>query len=236
MKAFPASWVMFVFMPIPLAAQVPARLPRTADGNPDLNGIWQALNTAAWDLEDHSGALHTPPGQGVAEGGEIPYQPEAIKKKSEKFAGREKYDLAETACYMPGVPRAMYMPYPFEIIQTPKLIEMNFTFAHARRNIIADGTPHHPHTWIYVDTKNADGSVTTWRFEMGPPNALLRMGWRKDSVTPGTQVEITGYRAKDGNAVANAKTVKLPDGRELFSGGSAPGSGGESSGAAEKKQ
>jgi len=94
-----------------------------------------------------------------------------------------------------------------------------------------------PHTWIYVDVKNPDGSVTTWRFEMGPPNALLRMGWRKDSVMPGTPVEITGYRAKDGEAVANAKTVKLPDGRELFSGGSAPGSGGsDSSGAAEKKQ
>jgi len=94
-----------------------------------------------------------------------------------------------------------------------------------------------PHTWIYVDVKNPDGSVITWRFEMGPPNALLRMGWRKDSVMPGTLVEITGYRAKDGEAVANAKTVKLPDGRELFSGGSTPGSGGsESSGAAERKQ
>jgi hypothetical protein len=94
-----------------------------------------------------------------------------------------------------------------------------------------------PHTWIYVDVKNPDGSVTTWRFEMGPPNALLRMGWRKNSVTPGTQVEITGYRAKDAEAVANGKTVKLPDGRELFSGGSGPGSGaGDSSGAAEKKQ
>src|SRR5258708_40196399 len=77
-----------------------------------------------------------------------------------------------------------------------------------------------PHTWIYVDVKNPNGSVTTWRFEMGPPNALLRMGWRKDSVTPGTQVEITGFRAKDAEAVANGKTVKLPDGRELFSGGS----------------
>lgn len=94
-----------------------------------------------------------------------------------------------------------------------------------------------PHTWIYVDVKNPDGSVTTWRFEMGPPNALLRMGWRKDSVMPGTSVEITGYRAKDGEAVANAKTVKLPDGRELFSGGSGPGSvAGESPGAADKKQ
>ena len=57
---------------------------------------------------------------------------------------------------------------------------------------------------------------------MGPPNALLRMGWRKDSIPPGTMVKIEGYRAKSGKPVANAKTVTLPDGRELFSGGSAP--------------
>ena len=64
--------------------------------------------------------------------------------------------------------------------------------------------------------------MVTWRFEMGPPNALLRMGWRKDSIPPGTLVKIEGYRAKSGQPVANAKTVTLPDGRELFSGGSTP--------------
>lgn len=79
-----------------------------------------------------------------------------------------------------------------------------------------------PHSWIYVDVKDAGGQVVTWRFEMGPPNALLRMGWRKDSIPPGTMVKIEGYRAKSGKPVANAKTVTLPDGRELFSGGSAP--------------
>src|SRR5881396_3540458 len=79
-----------------------------------------------------------------------------------------------------------------------------------------------PHSWIYVDVKEADGKVVTWRFEMGPPNALLRMGWRKDSIPPGTPVKIEGYRAKSGQPVANAKTVTLPDGRELFSGGSTP--------------
>ena len=79
-----------------------------------------------------------------------------------------------------------------------------------------------PHSWIYVDVKVGDGKVVNWRFEMGPPNALLRMGWRKDSIPSGTAVEIQGYRAKSGEAVANAKQVKLPDGRELFSGGSAP--------------
>jgi hypothetical protein len=80
-----------------------------------------------------------------------------------------------------------------------------------------------PHSWIYVDVKDAEGKVVTWRFEMGPPNALLRMGWRKDSIPPGTPVKIEGYRAKSGQPVANAKTVTLPDGRELFSGGSTPG-------------
>jgi hypothetical protein len=79
-----------------------------------------------------------------------------------------------------------------------------------------------PHSWIYVDVKDESGKVVNWRFEMGPPNALLRMGWRKDSIPVGTPVEIQGYRAKSGEAVANAKQVKLPDGRELFSGGSAP--------------
>ena len=157
-------------------AQGPApNLPRTTDGKPDLNGIWQALNSAAWDLGDHTGALHAPPGQSVVEGGEIPYRPEALKKKAENFAGRAKYDLAEAACYMPGVPMAMYMPHPFEIIQTPKLIAMNFEFAHARRNIITDGTPHpdgFPDFWmgdsrgrwegdtLVVDVKNLD--ERTW--------------------------------------------------------------------------
>ena len=79
-----------------------------------------------------------------------------------------------------------------------------------------------PHSWIYIDEKGVDGAVTTWRFEMGPPNALLRMGWRKGSIEPGTPVTVEGYRAKSGEPVGNAKQVKLPDGRELFSGGSAP--------------
>jgi len=79
-----------------------------------------------------------------------------------------------------------------------------------------------PHSWIYVDVKDQSGKVVNWRFEMGPVNALLRMGWRKDSIPAGTAVEIQGYRAKSGQPVANAKQVKLPDGRELFSGGSAP--------------
>jgi hypothetical protein len=79
-----------------------------------------------------------------------------------------------------------------------------------------------PHAWIYVDVKDPDGTTTNWRFELGAPNALIRLGWKTDTVKPGTEVEITGFRAKAGGPVANGRSIKLADGRELFSGGSAP--------------
>jgi len=80
-----------------------------------------------------------------------------------------------------------------------------------------------PHAWIYVDVKGADGKVINWHFELGPPNALFRLGWKKGAIPEGTEVDITGFRAKSGEAVANGRSITLPDGRELFSGGSGPG-------------
>ena len=79
-----------------------------------------------------------------------------------------------------------------------------------------------PHAWIYVDVKDGEGNVVNWRFELGAPNALIRLAWKKDSVPAGTVVDITGFRAKSGLPVANGRSVTLPDGRSLFSGGSAP--------------
>jgi hypothetical protein len=81
-----------------------------------------------------------------------------------------------------------------------------------------------PHAWIYVDVKATDGTVVNWHFELGPPNALFRLGWKKDAIPTGTEVEISGFRAKSGEAVANGRAIILPGGKELFSGGSAPGS------------
>jgi hypothetical protein len=86
-----------------------------------------------------------------------------------------------------------------------------------------------PHAWIYVDVKAPDGQVVNWHFELGPPNALFRLGWKKDAIPTGTQVEITGFRAKNAENVANGRSIILPDGKELFSGGSAPGSEGKQS-------
>jgi uncharacterized protein DUF6152 len=79
-----------------------------------------------------------------------------------------------------------------------------------------------PHSWIYVDVKDADGKVTNWHFELGSPNALFREGWKKDSVPIGLEVDILAYEAKSGGNVGNCRSVLLPNGKELFSGGSSP--------------
>src|SRR5262245_25966972 len=112
----------------PAAAQTQGsadQVTRAWDGHPDLNGVWQAMSTANWDLLDHparpgnrdlgaNGAM--PPGQGVVVGGVIPYQPAALAQKQKNFERRLSED-PEAKCYMPGVPRATYLPYPFQIIQ-----------------------------------------------------------------------------------------------------------------------
>jgi len=107
------------------------KAPRTADGKPNLNGIWQALSTANWDLEAHAarsgpvvalGAVGAVPGGlGVVEGDGIPYLPAVAAKKKENFENRLTAD-PEVKCYLPGVPRATYMPYPFQIVHRQALV------------------------------------------------------------------------------------------------------------------
>jgi len=129
------------------------KAPRSADGKPNLNGIWQALNTANWDIQEHaaqSGAVvalgaagAVPAGLSVVEGDEIPYLPAAAAKKKENFENRLTAD-PEIKCYLPGVPRATYMPYPFQIVQTPQYVLMAYEFAGATRTIYMDKTPPNP--------------------------------------------------------------------------------------------
>ena len=109
-------------------------LPRTHDDKPDLSGVWQVLNTAAWDLQDHQAALGVPAGQGVVEGNDIPYQPWALAKKQENFKNRRTAD-PEAKCFLPGVPRITYMPYPLQIVQTPTHVAILYEYVHASRNI-----------------------------------------------------------------------------------------------------
>src|SRR5437867_850282 len=144
-----AGIAMFIAL-LHVEAQTPAyRAPRAADGKPDLNGIWQALNEADWDLQGHAatqgpvsslGAVFSvPPGLGVVEGDQIPYLPAAAAKKKENQANWVKLD-PEVKCYLPGVPRAAYLPYPFQIVQSQPNILISYQYAGAIR-VINMGAP-----------------------------------------------------------------------------------------------
>src|SRR6185503_11427611 len=138
------------------------------DGKPNLNGIWQVANTANWDLLAHPvkpavaqpgvypnhpvlaapvlalGSVGlVPAGVGVVEGNEIPYKPEAAATRREN--GEHWLDRdPEVRCYMPGIPRAMYMPYPLQITQSPGKIQMVFAYANASRTIFLEAAPKPP--------------------------------------------------------------------------------------------
>src|ERR1051325_5157912 len=123
--------------PLSAAAQ---SLARAADGKPERSGIWQAVNSAAWNILPHSAEPGVPGGLGVVEGNEIPYTPAAAARQRENFAKRATLD-PETHCYLPGVPRATYMGLPFQIVQTPAQILMLYEFDHTVRNVFLN-SPH----------------------------------------------------------------------------------------------
>jgi hypothetical protein len=75
-----------------------------------------------------------------------------------------------------------------------------------------------PHAWLYLDVKGGDGNMVNWAVEMGPPNALLRRGWKKSSMQPGAVIKVEGFAAKNGKNFANATNVTMPDGTKIFAG------------------
>ncbi len=184
--------------------------PLTPDGNPNLNGIWQALGSAHWNVEGHSaesgpvvemGALGAiPGGLGVVVGGEIPYQPWALEKRNQNRKDWLKLDPV-VKCYMPGVPRAAYMPFPFQIVQTPDHILIAYEFASASRviymnrpdfehpgdawmghsrgrwdgqTLVVDVTNHVPDTWLDSSGNfHSDSLKVIERYTLTGPNHLL---------------------------------------------------------------
>jgi hypothetical protein len=145
------------------------RPPRTPDGKPNFNGIWQVLNTANWDLQSHAAAAGPmiplgaigamPPGQGVVEGEEIPYKPEALATKKQNSAKRLDLD-PEVKCYLPGVPRATYMPFPFQIVQTPDYILMAYEYANATRTVyMKDPGPSPVDSWMGQSVGHWEGDT-----------------------------------------------------------------------------
>jgi len=143
-------------------AKAVAKGPRMTDGKPNLNGVWQAITTANWDIQDHSaapgpfwqlGAIGAiPAGQGIVEGNEIPYTPAGLAKKKQNKANWPAED-PEAKCYMPGIPRANYMPFPFQIIQSNKDILMAYEFASSNR-LINMGKPVEAGSDTWMGTSN----------------------------------------------------------------------------------
>ncbi len=133
-------------------------IPRTPDGKPNFNGIWQALGTAHLDLETHEarpgpvvemGALAAfPGGMGVVEGGKIPYKPESLLTKLDNQENWLERDPL-VKCYLPGVPRATYIPYPFQIFQAPDTTLISYQFAGADRI-------------VYMDKPDFESQVDSW--------------------------------------------------------------------------
>ena len=171
-------------------ARQAASAARTEDGHPNLNGIWQAINSANWDIEAHNaeagphpeilGAWGAEPGgMGIVEGGTIPYKPEALKKKQDNYKNRmlvkvtndpHRFDTGDTElqCYRPGVPRANYMPFPFQIFQNRDQILMVYEYKGAMRTVFMD--------------KHQDAPVDSW---MGWSNGR----WEGDTLV----IDVTGF-------------------------------------------
>lgn len=185
-------------------------IPRTANGDPDFGGIWQALGTAHYNIEPHAadfpplpelGAIGAiPAGLGVVEGGAIPYTAAARAQQEANKADWLAQDPV-VKCYMPGIPRANYMPFPFQIVQSPEHIVMAYEFASATRivymnrpdfeapvfswmghsigriegdSLVIDVTDQMPDTWLdHAGNHHTDALRVTERYTHAGPNVLI---------------------------------------------------------------
>ncbi|MDA0281093.1 MAG: hypothetical protein O3C29_11800 [Proteobacteria bacterium] len=210
-------------------------VPRTADQKPDFNGIWQAIGSAHWNIEPHAadfsplvelGAIGAiPAGLGIVEGGSIPYTSEARAKQQENRADWLALDPV-VKCYMPGVPRATYLPFPFQIIQSPEHVVMAYEFASASRIVYMDRPDFEApiFSWMGHSRGHFEGDslvidVTdqvpdTWLDRAGNHHSdALRVTERYTHVGPNTLM----YEAtlEDPNVYTQAWTLKFPLYRRL---------------------
>jgi hypothetical protein len=143
------SYCGLILATLPLVSQAPAAgqaarsstIPRARSGSPDLSGIWLTMSTAAWDIQDHSAQKGIPAGQGIVEGNDIPYQEWALAKRKDNYEHRATLD-PEAHCYLPGVPRGTYMPFPFQIVQVKDMVTILYEYVHATRYIYLNGSQH----------------------------------------------------------------------------------------------
>ncbi len=214
-------------------AAAPARPDRIA-GRPNLNGIYQAINTANWNLEDHSAAATAhwqlgaifaiPAGQTVItdNNGTIPYTPAGLKKRAENQAGWPKSD-PEAKCYMPGLPRATYMPYPFQIVQGQKDILFVYEYASSNRIVhMSNHTEAPVDSWMGWSNGKWDGDTLvieakgfndlSWFDRAGNHHSEALVVTERYSLAPNTGGNILNYTARieDPKTFTRPWTISMP--------------------------
>jgi hypothetical protein len=212
----------------------PAPRPDRIGKNPNLNGIYQAINTANWNLEDHSasatafwqlGAMFAiPAGQSVIvdNNGAIPYTPAGLKKRAENQAGWPKSD-PEAKCYMPGLPRATYMPYPFQIVQGNKDILFVYEYASSNRIVhMSNHTEAPVDSWMGWSNGKWEGDTLvieakgfndqSWFDRAGNHHSEALVVTERYSIMPGTGGNILNYEARmeDPKTFTRPWTIRMP--------------------------
>jgi hypothetical protein len=132
---------------------------RTADGKPDMSGLWLARTLAPFDVEDHGAVYGIPAGKGVVIGDKIPYQDWAIEKRKELM--KDASNDPQAHCNLPGVPRAVYTPFPWEVVEKPGLVVFLYEYPHGIRIVHTDGSHEHPKGRDVLNTWMGD-SVGHW--------------------------------------------------------------------------
>ena len=211
-----------------------AARPDRIAGRPNLNGIYQAINTANWNLEDHSasatsfwqlGAIFAiPAGQTVItdNNGTIPYTPAGLKKRTENQAGWPKTD-PEAKCYMPGLPRANYMPYPFQIVQGQKDILFVYEYATSNRIVhMSNHTEAPVDSWMGWSNGKWDGDTLvieakgfndqSWFDRAGNHHSEALVVTERFSIAPNTGGNILNYTARieDPKTFTRPWTISMP--------------------------
>lgn len=184
--------------------------------HPDLSGVWQAVNAANWNLEGHAagpgvpslGALAaTPPGRSVVQGGTIPYRPEALATRRKNFESRWTAD-PEARCFYPGVPRATYMPYPFQIVQGTDTVLIAYEYAGAVRTIHLD-KPREAFTETWMGTSFGKWEGDTLVVDV---RGLTAEAWfdRSGNFHSDALHVVERYRLLDANTIDYRATIEDP--------------------------
>ena len=157
-----------------------AEIPRLASGRPDFSGIWQTLSEADYDLEPHAGRRDAPPGPGVVEGGLIPYLPAARERRAANFEARA-VDDPRLKCWVLGVPRGVYYPAPFQVLQRDEDLTLIHQFGNQVRTIHTNGSDHPEEAgqefWLGDSRGSWDGDTLVVDIkDFGPETWLDRSG------------------------------------------------------------